>query len=431
MNRRRYLATGLVVALAGCTELGSPDEADTENGVDDGTDDESDSNGDDDADDGDDHDEEEEEEEETHDDELVGTFDDFEDLDAWYALDDIGSITADTEYVYEGSQSARLEHDDGQVRVRRSLDEPIDVRGVVPGLATTAQDRGSILIQLQDEDGDYLEFSQQVMDGMPLARHNFGLTRVRGDPDLSEIIVLQIIHWGDEPLWVDDFHFVPKPDTGRVMLQFHGGYEAHYTEALSILEEYDLPATAFVPTGRLRPDQAAEGDRLTYDQVGELASAGWTIGSHSAQGSQLADADSVGDDLESNVVDPIDWLEEEGYADDGLYFAFPGSVYHEAAYELVQENYDLAFAGQSPAQGYAANPHLCSMVANPDPNEAVDVLEWTAEWGGITTLAFFQMEDEEVVTALENAAAALAELVEAGDLQVITPEQMADEFVFE
>ncbi|SDQ57774.1 polysaccharide deacetylase family protein [Natronobacterium texcoconense] len=430
MKRRTYLTTTTAtvtgLALAGCMgDEADEEDPDVEDGDDPGDEEETEEE----------PEEEEEEVEEESDSDLVGTFDDFEDLEPWIAFQDIGSIEADTDRYYDGSQCARLEpsEEDGQVRVRRSLDEPIDIRGVAPGLAMTSNRRGMVRIQLQDADGDYVEYSQQVMEDMPLTRKNFGLTRIRGDPDLSEIHVLQIIRWfGDDAegqMWVDDFHFVPKPDTGKVMLQFHGGYESHYTEAMSVLQEYDLPATAFVPTDRLRADIAVQGDRLTYDQVGELASAGWTIGSQSAQGIHLGDVSP--NELESNVTDPIDWLEEQGYEDGARFFAYPGSEYTEESYDLVSENYDLAFAGQAECQGYASNPHLCSLVANPEPDEAVTKLDWTAEYGGITSLAFYALEEESSIAALEEAAARIDALVEQGDLEVITPAEMADEYVYE
>lgn len=433
MDRRSYLKTGLaaggIATLAGCAGFGDLGDTDEERDDDDGTDDAG-------ADDSETDDEPDDEHE--PDDDLLGTFDDFEDLDQWEAFQDIGSVEADTDRYAEGSQSARLyPDDDGQVRFRRSLEEPIDIRGVVPGIAMCADVRSEVLIQLQDEDGDYLEFSQQVMDNETPVRCNFGLTRIRGDPDLSEIIVLQVIHWADEEadpdesrLWIDDFHFVPNTDTGTVMLQFHGGYEGHYTEALPILEEYGLTGTVFVPTDRIRSDRAVDGDRLTENQVDQLGDADWTIAAHSANGGRLEDVDSPTDDLESNVTDPIDWLEDRGYDDGARFFAFPGGEYSDGSYEVVQDNYDLAFAGNAPAQGYAGNPHLCSTTSTPDPGEVQDVLEWTAEHGGITTIPFYALEEDDAITALEETASTLADLEGEGELEVITPAEMADEYVY-
>ncbi|MDQ2049053.1 polysaccharide deacetylase family protein [Natronolimnohabitans sp. A-GB9] len=426
MDRRTYLATGLTAgaaAFAGCADLGSSEDTETDEPSDDQTDDDNDQPDDTESDDS-----------EPEPSGLTGTFDDFEDLDLWFAHEDLGSVEADTERYYEGSQSAVFDpEDDGQARIRRSLDEPIDIRDVVPGIAMTAETDSIVRIQLQDEDGDYVEYSQRVTDDMDLERHNFGLTRIRGDPDLSEIIVLQVIHWSEDArLWVDDFHFVPAADQpGKVMLQFNGGYETHYTEALPVLQEHGLTASAFVPTNRIGPDAAAAGDRLTYDQIEELSSAGWTIGSFSAQGTQLSDVDSAGDDdLETNITDPIEWLEEEGYEEGARFFAFPGSEYTQASYDLVQEHYDLAFAGRAPAQGYAGNPHLCSVTDSPEPGEGPELLEWTAEHGGITTIPFYRLEESDTITAFQETAARLEELVDEGELEVITPAEMADQYVF-
>lgn len=358
---------------------------------------------------------------------LAGTFDDLEDLDEWEPF--VGSFEADTDTYYTGSQSARLTpNGDGHVRFRRELDDHIDIRDVVPGIALSRNFSGTVLIQLQDQNGDYLEYSQFVESDMPFVRTNFGPTRQRGDPNLDAIVILQVISWFDEEadgeLWVDDFHFVPKPNPGRVMLQFHGGFESHNDLALPLLEEYGQQATAFVPTGRVGRDD----ERMTAEQIGELAEADWTIGSYSARGQQLTDVSS--EDLEDDIVDPIGWLEREGYEDGARFFAYPISRHNGEAYELVQDNYELAFAGRAPAQGYATNPHLCSQVANPGPAEVGELLDWTAERGGITSIAFQRLDDEASREALAETVTQLDERTSEGELELITPQEMLDEYVY-
>ncbi len=437
MKRRTYVltATTATFALAGCLGTETDDEPETDET------DSDDDTADDRSDDQDDAAAEETDDETTEDEvvtELAGTFDGFETLEPWSAV--IGSIEADTDRSYEGTQSALLtpNEDDGQVRVRRELEEPIDVTDAVPGLAMATDNPGTVLIQLQDSEGDYVEYSQQVLESMPLVRTNFGLTRVRGEPDLADIRLVQLIRWfgedddngnddnSDGELWVDDLHFVPKPETGVIQLQFHGGYETHYTEALERVGEY--PATTFVPTSRIRTDEIAEGNRLTQNQLDELADAGWTIGSYGARGLQLDELDPS--EQETDVLEPIEWLSEQGYEDDARFFAFPGARYDESSYTLVQEHYDLAFAGRTPAQGYASNPHRFSFVSSPDADEAVSLLEWTAEWRGITSLAFFRLEESEVLEALEATVERLDELTDAGELEVVTPGEVLDEYVF-
>ena len=415
MHRRTYLVTAVAsastIAIAGCTG-GEPDDADgdDENGRDDGDED------DDSAGRWGEHDG------------LVGTFDDFEDLAAWEAV--YGSVEADSGQSVVGSQSARLTpNEDGEIRFRRELDETIDASDVVPGIAVDDSEPGSVILQVQDGDGDYVEYSQRVMGGMGLTRTNFGITRIRGDPDLTETSRLQVVRWyqdsdgpTDGELGVDDFHFVPKPETGAVMLQFHGGYDTHYTEAFPILQEYDLPGVAFVPTNRL-----GQRPLMTSGRAGELASAGWTIGSFSAYGQPLPNLGSGS--MEDDIVDSAEWLDENGYADGASCFAYPGNQYDRASYDLVREHYDLAFAGTAPAQGYAGNPHLCSMVPGPDPGEVTELLEWTAEHNAVTSFAFYQLEETDALAAVEAAAEGLAQRVASGELDAITPERMADEYV--
>lgn len=356
---------------------------------------------------------------------LLGTFDDFESLEPWRAYQDIGSITATTEYAATGTQSALLEprEDDGQVRVRRELEEPIDVRGVAPGVAMAADRSARVRLQLQDYDGHYVEFSRQCRAGMPFVRDNFGLSRISGEPDLSAVETLQLVSWfgddGEGQLLVDDWYFVPTPETGTVLVQFHGGYERHSTEALEIIAnaDTDLPATAFVPTDRI-----GERDRLALEDLETLSAAGWTIGSYGARGTPL---DGTGEVMEANVTSPISWLAERGF-DGPRVLAVPGSRYSTDSYELTQEHYDLAFAGWGLAQGYPADPHRFSVITDPSAEEATELLEWTAASGGITTVAFTTFDDEEDLEALETLVSGIDDLVSAGALEVGTPEQVLE-----
>jgi hypothetical protein len=59
-----------------------------------------------------------------------------------------------------------------------------------------------------------------------------------------------------------------------VSLHF-GDYEKVFTEAFPILRQYQVPATAFIVTGRI-----GQPDYMTLDQIKELAKNGWEIGSH-------------------------------------------------------------------------------------------------------------------------------------------------------
>ena len=449
MRRRTYLTsvtvTTLGLSVAGCVgsdgepgdddgEPGDDDRTDDEPSVPDSTDDgheEPDDDGDDELDDVDEEPDDDEPDDEA---DLLGTFDDFENLGAWDAV--VGTLEADSGLAFAGTQSARLTatESEEQSRIRRVLSDPIDVTDVVPGLALSTTDVANVVIQLHDADGDFLQFQQHVRGSAPFFRQNFGHTGVSGEPDPTEITEIHVLDWtgGREgELWIDDLHFVPRLTTGRVMIQFQGGFETNYTRAFPVLEAHDLTASTAIATDRMREHDAASGDRLTEAQLAELVDAGWSVGTVGANHRQLHRVDS--DEVASHVLDPLDWFDERGY--DARYFAFPGGRYDERTYELVAEHYDLGYAGRFRSQGWASNPYTITRISgdvgqrNLDAEAMIDAVDWTAAHGGITTIVFYQLDDADVA-ALEELAAHLAPLVATGDLELLSPGELADEYVY-
>ncbi|WP_255169171.1 polysaccharide deacetylase family protein [Natrononativus amylolyticus] len=414
MKRRTYVATAAAIAVAGCMSADDDDPGNESPTNDSATDDEP-------------VDDDTETETESTDAE-TDSFDDFEDLDAWSAV--VGSLSADEEESYTGSQSALLEADEegDQVRIVRELDDPTDFTDRHPGLAMATPEGGETLIQLLDDDGGRIDFRQYVGGGLPFARGNFGIAEVDDDPDLSEIVEIQIAFWvgsdGGGELRVDDLHTVDRPNAGQVMIHLDGGYETHHTFARPLLEEHDYPAAAFVPTGRLPEEDEHDGDRLTEGQLEELADDGWVVGSQAAHGDDLTALEDRSQ--EDEIADARDWLADNGY--DAGYFSYPGGRYDEETIALVEEHHDLAFAGRYPAHGYVTNPYLCSRVSDPTADDARRILELTAEYGGITTLAYYRLEEEESREAFEETLEAVSEL-EGNDLEVITPADLESSYV--
>ncbi|WP_254862716.1 polysaccharide deacetylase family protein [Halovivax gelatinilyticus] len=427
MDRREYLSMAVVtscLSVVGCTGTGETEAestTETENpDLDrptldpDETRDETDEDEDED---------ETEEPDDVH--PLVGTYDDFESLDHW--IEYLGTMGPDRDRSSLGSQSVLMRpNDERTARLRWELDEPIDVRGVTPGIAVTADGPGWTMIQLQDADNNYNEFGQFVPGGTPFVRKNFGLTRVRGDPDPSRVTVIQFVRWyvGDSSrFWVDDLHFVPRPDHSAVALIFRGGHESHHQHALSLLESNGLDATALVPTERI----GAGGAMMTADQVGDLDRSGWTVGSYGATGRALV---GLGDgQLDREIDQSAAWLDERGFAGGPSVVGFPDGRYDAASYERVTSAYDLGFAARSRSQGYAGNPHLWTVAESPsNAEDAIELVDWAADIGGITAIPFDALPGDSLA-ALEATIARVTERVTAGDLEVITPADMVDQYV--
>ncbi|WP_247000003.1 polysaccharide deacetylase family protein [Halosolutus gelatinilyticus] len=404
MNRRTYLAT-VTLSLGGCMDYGTDPEG-TES--DDGTSEFGEGAA-----------------------ESVaveaGTYDDFDELDDWLVA--AGSLEADENRAYTGSQSARLEATDADDRVGivTAPDRSLDLSGHVPGLAVAADEASPLRVEVYDGDGDFVRYRTRVEGGLPIMRHNFGVSYVAGEPDLTAISRIELSRpAGDESaadVWVDDLHFVPRPDAGVVLLQFDGGYETDYTRALPILEEAGVPATTFVTPDRLRGDPAHEGDRLTVGQVETLANAGWTIASHSARGLALTNVS----DPTADVVGAGRWLETNGYGDGARFLSYPTGRYDESVLALAETHHDLAFGGRGAVHGYVTNPSLVPRVIGPNADDASALMDLTAELGGITSFVFHRLDDESA-SDLSEIVDALVDRESAGDLSIATPAELADQY---
>jgi len=404
MNRRAYLASGLAVTIGGCMDRGDGSVAEEDE-----------------ADDVDDVATEPVEPEPGE------TIDDFSDIDAWELV--AGAVAREEDRAVVGDSCARLENREGdeQARIAYEFDEPLDCQEHSPGLAIAADEPMAPLLQLFDDDGGHGTFRATVEADVELLRVPFGIQHV-DDLDLGAITRLEIAHVAaedaDQQLWVDDLHFVSRPETGVVTLQFDGGHESVYENGLSLTEEYGYPATAFVPIGRIREAADHDGEALTESQLEELDDAGWTIASHTARSRPLTDLED--DERFGELQDAVEWLESEGYGDGAGYVAYPSGRYDQAGLEAVREIHELGFVGRYPCQGEPANPLLCSRVLEPDPDELEEILERAVTYGGITALGWVRL-DGDSLESFETAMETLSEL--EGDLEVVSPRELEEEYV--
>lgn len=105
-------------------------------------------------------------------------------------------------------------------------------------------------------------------------------------PDRFVEQVEYLVQQGYQVLSLNDFFKIlenkmpspPKP----VLLTFDDGYIDNYTTVMPLLKKYNMPATLFLSTGLVETERY-----LNWDQVKELAKAGWDIQPHSITHSRL------------------------------------------------------------------------------------------------------------------------------------------------
>lgn len=403
MKRRAYLASATAAAatFAGCSALSDSETADENGGDDDDDNGPSDTVNED-----------------------PGSFDEFEDLSKWTVME--GSLTADEERTYVGTQSARIEAgaSDERVMIKREFESPRDLSTEFPALAFASDTDVNPMIQLSDTDGDRLLLQCAVEPDGPFLRHDLGVVDTVGDPDLSSIAHTKISVWaGDREvtLWCDDYHFVERPDTGKVLVQFPKATDAVASEAAPVLADHDLPATVFVNT-----DYVGGSGYLSVEELESLQGDGWTVASSGATGSDLTQQSKSAQ--EDRISRAASWLSDRGF--DDAYFSYPLNRYDETTIDLVEEYHDLAFVGGYAGHGHVTNHQLAPCAATPDADEASQLLEWTAEYGTITTLSYRGLEGS-TLSAFEETMSELAELEAAGDVEVILPGDVASNHLHE
>ncbi|ELY52963.1 polysaccharide deacetylase family protein [Natronolimnohabitans innermongolicus] len=414
MKRRAYLtlAASTSLCLAGCAELRSGD-SNGDNGDDDGapgSTSSSDSAGD-------------------HPD-IAGTDDDFEDLDVWNVSG--GDLSADPDRSVVGSQSARLEipSGEGSAVLTKAFDEPRDLSAVAPGVAAASDELIVPWIRLLDVDGNSIAYRRGISGDLPLMRYNFGVDSTSSAFDVGAVTDVQLQVWTAEnesrTVWFDDFHFTPRPETGKVMIQFDDTHVTDYTKALPILEEYGYPAVTFINSDYVGRD-AGGVPRMSTEQLHELHDAGWCIANHTDTHPHLSQLSR--EEQEAEILDGKEWLIDQGFEEDAEYFAYPFGDYNATTIELVEKHHTLGFAGGRPVQGYTTNTELVSRIGEPDVERVERELERTVEMGGITKMFYHRLEDEHL-EAFETLVETVHKYESQGDLEVILPQDLEERYLF-
>jgi hypothetical protein len=420
MKRRAYLAVASTAVLAGCAGSDTLESTRSTSSDDDSSDD---------PDDPDDP-------EPTRGPLVPEAADDFEDLSRWSVTG--GSLSADGDRTLVGSQSGKLEVDDGTTTTQLTLEyeSPFDLTDVVPGVGMASDESVSPWLRLYDVDGNRIDYRRGSRADLPLMRYNFGVDDVESAFDPAAVSAVQIHLWTEESqtptFWFDDLHFVPRPDTGKVMIQFDDNHVTDYTEALPILEEYGYPAVTFVNPGRIEAETSGVTDpggypRITVDQTHELHDAGWVIANHCYNHPELGDLEP--DEQEDEIRRGKEWLVEQGFDDGARYFAYPHGSYDATTLELIDEYHDLGFAGGGPVQGYNVNHVLNSRIGDPSAERMATELERTAEMRGITSFFYHRLEGD-LLEDFRTTIELLHEYESAGELEVILSQDLERDYLF-
>ncbi len=414
MRRRTYLAAAATLPLAGCaeTETSAPTDGPTNGSPNDDPHPEDSDGG------------------ATDESTPAETVDDFEELAAWEAVG--GTLSPAPDRAVVGSQSGRFDipASESSSRLTREFSSPFDWSAAAPGIAVASDDLVVPWLRLVDVDGNWADFRRGIKGDLPLTRYNFGVEELADGFDPSAVETVHLLVWTGEgasgTVWFDDLHVVPRPERGKVMIQFDDAHVTDYTEALPILEEYGYPAVSFVTTRYVDGGDVGGDPRLSTEQVRELHDAGWCIANHTVSHPELPSLSR--DEQAAEIRGGQQWLRERGLDDGADYFAYPFGAYDETTLEIVADHHDLAWAGGPPAQGYLVNRSQAPRIGNPSADQARAAIERAASMPGISTLFFHRLEGD-YLDDFEATVEAIHEYEAAGEIDVILPADVEREFV--
>lgn len=200
---------------------------------------------------------------------------------------------------------------------------------------------------------------------------------------------------------------------GSVVLTFDHLSPSVVDTAAPILQEYDYSALLAVVTNRI--------DDGELDQLRQLQSAGWEIGSHSMGGHPRFTGLSR-DQLVRQARGSKEWLTRNGFAQNGGGIVYPYGAADSRVADVVRQYYSVGFYGGSPTE----DPLLVSRVNGDDVARTKRAIADAADSGETVAVMYHTVgaNDGRVTAAGFRET---MEYVAEQDVQVVSASELAGE----
>ncbi len=138
-----------------------------------------------------------------------------------------------------------------------------------------------------------------------------------------------------------------KVPVNPIVITFDDGYEDNYQAAWPIVEQYGFTATFFIVTKNI-----GSSNSMTWDQLGELADQGNTIGSHTVH---HLDMTKLSNALQRSEIQDSKLILEEHLGINITAFCFPSGQYWDSTLNYLSDaGYQLGFTTR-PGRVYPGN----------------------------------------------------------------------------
>ena len=138
---------------------------------------------------------------------------------------------------------------------------------------------------------------------------------------------------------------------GIVTFTFDDGFQTQYSVAFPLLGERGMVGTLYIPSGFI--DSKGAPSRLTWDEVREISSAGWEIGSHTVSHPHLSDLsiEAARRELDESKHDIARRI---GHAP--VSFSPPFGDYNDAMLAEISKDYQSSVLASGDQSGFANDP---------------------------------------------------------------------------
>ncbi|WP_458188886.1 polysaccharide deacetylase family protein [Haladaptatus sp. NG-WS-4] len=333
------------------------------------------------------------------------TFESFETLDAWSAVEGQGTLKKSTKQPYAGSQSARIigsnETIEGKIHRINFGSDPADFHNKNFSLAfkCTSHDFVKVAVQLYAPDQSHVVEMKRTLYGPKgkWVRVNLGVTSTQRHQtiDLSRVYEVRIIGRPVDPnsttpveFYVDDVKTVPTPNKGMVMLTFDEGRESQYSVAYNkYMKKY-----RFRGVGAIIPDAISDDGFITQPQMKEMMQDGWDMIARPNVGANLM-SEIPPKEQEQIMKDAKSWLKQHGY-EGYKYIAIPKNVVGPKTFDLAKKHFDitLAFGGSPNALPAIQKETILSRIyGDNNIDQTKQMVDYAAEFKQLSILFFHRI----------------------------------------
>jgi peptidoglycan/xylan/chitin deacetylase (PgdA/CDA1 family) len=311
----------------------------------------------------------------------------FETLEDWTVQS--GSLAADENVVYSGTQSARVEVGPGErrARINRRFPNGIDLSAhhlsIAVKLDTPATQSVSVRLDAPDHEnvllmGDYIWRAGWM-------RIDLGPWKEIGSPDLTDVRDLSIQLYtggGSEARFhVDSLRRHPRPETGRVVLTFINSFESQYEQVFPALRERGLQGVvSAIP-------ETTEWDRkITMEGLREMHDAGWDVVSSPWRGKHFRVLEPP--EQETRIRESKRWLVDNGLVRGSDVLVWPAGRYDRTSLRIASRYHRLGFVGGRGPAGTLTGPLVVGRVSGMDREALEQAVDFAAKYDQVLPLSY-------------------------------------------